>query len=64
MRLRGGLSYADLNVNQPMCERFVHVMQIMGYDSVFQLGEQEGLLSGGSTDMGKHGWSCLGTLIR
>lgn len=63
-RLRGGLSYADLKVNRPMCERFVHVMQIMGHDSVFQLGEQEGLLSGGSTDMGKHGWSCLGTSIR
>ncbi|GKZ86265.1 hypothetical protein AnigIFM56816_001317 [Aspergillus niger] len=48
----GGLPYADLKVNRPMCERFVDVMQSMGHDSVFQLGEQEGLLSGGSTDMG------------
>ncbi|OKL63502.1 hypothetical protein UA08_01559 [Talaromyces atroroseus] len=46
------VSYADLKVNHPICERFVDAMQTMGHDSVMEMPEQEGLLSGGSTDMG------------
>lgn len=51
---RGDDSYADLKINRPICETFVDTMQQMGHSAVFDMPEQEGVLSGGSTDMGKY----------
>ncbi|KAJ5213660.1 amidohydrolase [Penicillium cf. viridicatum] len=48
----GDDSYADLKINRPICETFVDTMQQMGHSAVFDMPEQEGILSGGSTDMG------------
>ncbi|KAK4863024.1 hypothetical protein LT330_010606 [Penicillium expansum] len=48
----GDNSYADLKINRPICETFVDIMQQMGHSAVFDMPEQEGVLSGGSTDMG------------
>ncbi|KAF7595968.1 hypothetical protein BBP40_004114 [Aspergillus hancockii] len=52
VKFEWGISYSDLKVNRPICERYVDAMRAMGYDTVLDMSETPGVLSGGSTDMG------------
>lgn len=50
-RIRG-VGYADLKPNPTICRSYVSALKAMGHHAVLDGSNIEGVLNGGSTDMG------------
>lgn len=55
--------YTDLKDNHPMCESFASAMNVMGHEVLLDAAGHQGVLSGGSTDMGELISSYLGRIL-